>query len=169
MGKATIGNSHKQKCPVVHNTSERSTQPRAAACWHRGRFSRSCCGYVQWSPGVPRIGLQNAASLSSDWEGYQSSPNIKDLEFLAHVEQLYGSPLSCSSTADELSLEETGFWSTIHRQLWSGIQKPLFLELSTESPWLVYGNTVPQVTSETENNSRMAKVLFSSAGISLMP
>lgn len=139
--------------PCVQNTSERSTWPRAAVCWHRGRFSRSCCGYAQWSPVVQRIGLQNAASLSSDWEGYQPSPNIKDLKFLAHVEQLYGSPLSCSSTADEPSLEETGSWSTIHRQLWSGIQKPLFLELSTESPWLAYGNTVP--TSHTGNTEQL--------------
>lgn len=39
-------------------------------------------------------------------------------------------PLSCSWMADAPWLEETGSWSTINHQLWSGIQRPQLFELS---------------------------------------
>lgn len=61
-------------------------------------------------------------------------------------------PLSCSCPADAPCLGETGPWSTVNHQLWSGIQSPLFFGLSTESPCIENGQNY---TSETRNRAQV--------------
>lgn len=48
--------------------------------------------------------------------------------------------------------EETGSWSTVNCQLWSGIQSPLLFGLSTESPCMENGQSY---TSETRDRAQV--------------
>lgn len=62
-------------------------------------------------------------------------------------------PLSCSCPADAPCLEETGSWSTVNCQLWSGIQSPTALwalhRISLHGEWS------ESYTSETRDRDQL--------------
>lgn len=105
---------------------------------------------AQWSPVVQRIGLPNAASVSSDWESYQLSC-VKGLEFLAHIKQLYGSP-SEPLMNSRCTLTRRN-WILVHNKSAScGLEFKDHCSLSSPQNILAW-NTVIQLHKQNPNQS----------------